>query len=112
MEPDTYPCVRNREGTAVDAVPFLVVASLAVLVCFSVGPIYVLALGLSGPAVFGLPTVACVAAVGVAYHRLVHTARPELRGELSPEQRIGGPVYATLVGDAVLVARSLPLLVR
>lgn len=104
--------LRNRHGTAVDAVPFLVVTAMAVLVCFSFGPIYVLAIGLEGPAVFGLPTVACTVAVGVAYYRLVHTARPEVRGEISPEQRIKGLFYAAMVGVAVLVALSLPLLVR
>jgi len=102
--------LRNRDGTAVDAVPFLVVTAMAALVCYSFGPIYAIAIGLSGPAVFGLPTVACIAAVGVAYHRLVYTARPELRGELPPEQRIKGLFYAALVGAAVLVALSLPLL--
>jgi hypothetical protein len=104
--------LRNRDGTAVDAVPFLVVTAMAALVCFSVGPIYVLAIGLEGPAVFGLPTAACVATVGVAYHRLVHTAHPELRGEVPVEQRIRGLFYAAIVGAAVLVALSLPLLVR
>jgi hypothetical protein len=104
--------LRNRDGTAVDAVPFLVVTAMAGLVCFSFGPIYAIAIGLSGPAVFGLPTVACLAAVAVAYHRLVYTAHPELRGELSPGQRIKGLLYAALVGTAVLVALSLPLLVR
>jgi uncharacterized membrane protein SpoIIM required for sporulation len=104
--------LRNRDGTAVDAVPFLVVASLAVLVCFSVGPIYLLTLGLEGSAVFGLPTVACAAAVGVAYHCLVYTAHPERRAEVPAGQRIQGLFYAALVGAAVLVALSLPLLVR
>jgi hypothetical protein len=103
--------LRNRDGTAVDAVPFFVVTAMAALVCYSFGPIYAIAIGLSGPAVFGLPTVACLAAVGVAYHRLVYTARPELRGELPAEQRIKGLFYAALVGAAVLVALSLPLLI-
>ncbi|MFB6256472.1 MAG: hypothetical protein ABEH58_07080 [Haloplanus sp.] len=104
--------LRNRDGTAVDAVPFLVVTAMVGLVSFSFGPIYAIAIGLSGPAVFGLPTLACLAAIGVAYHRLVYTARPELRGELSPERRIKGLLYAAVVGTAVLVALSLPLLTR
>jgi len=104
--------LRNRDGTAVDAVPFLVVSGLAFLVCFSFGPIYVLSLGLEGPIVFGLPTVACVVAVAAAYYRLVHTVRPELRGEIPPGQRIAGLFYAALVGAAVLVGLSLPFLVR
>jgi len=103
---------RNRDGTAVDAVPFLVVTGMAVLICFSFGPVYVLTLGLSGPAVLGVPALACVAAVGVAYYRLVYTARPELRGEIPAERRIESLFYAALVGTVVLVALSLPLLFR
>jgi hypothetical protein len=103
--------LRNRDGTAVDPVPFLVVASMAVLVCYSFGPVYALSIGLEGPAVFGLPTVVCVAAIGAAYHRLVYTARPELRDEIPPERRVEALVYAALAGGAVLVALSLPFLV-
>jgi len=104
--------LRNSDGTAVDAVPFFVVAAMAVLISFSFGPLYALAVGLEGAAVFGLPTVACLAAIAVAYHRLVYTARPELRGEIPAEQRILGLFYAAIIGVAVLGALSLPLLVR
>jgi hypothetical protein len=104
--------LRNRDGAAVDAVPFLVVASMAVLVCFSFGPVYFITLGLAGPAVFALPTVACVAAVAVAYHPPVYTVRPEVRGEVDPGQRLEGLFYAAAVGTAILVALSLPFLVR
>jgi hypothetical protein len=104
--------LRNREGTPVDAVPFLVVTAMTGLVAFSFGPIYCIAVGMEGPAVIGVPTVACAGAVVVAYHRLVHTARPELRAEIPTEQRILGLFYAALVGAALLVALSLPLLVR
>ncbi|MFB6101698.1 MAG: hypothetical protein ABEJ73_03960 [Haloplanus sp.] len=104
--------LRNRDGTAVDAVPFLVVTAMAALVIFSVGPIYCLAIGMAGPAVLGAPTAAFVGAVGVAYYRLVHTARPELRGEIPTERRLRGLFYAALAGAALLVALSLPLLVR
>jgi hypothetical protein len=102
--------LRNRDGTAVDAVPFAVVAAMTGLVCFTFGPVYCLALGLDGPAVFGVPALACACAVGVAYHRLVHTARPDLRGEIPPERRLRGLFYAALVGAAMLVALSLPFL--
>ena len=102
--------LRNRDGTAVDAVPFAVVAAMVVLVCFSFGPVYCLALGLEGPAVFALPVLACAVGVGVAYHRLVYTAHPELRGEIPPERRLRRLLYAALVGTVVLAALSLPFL--
>ncbi|WP_251329023.1 hypothetical protein [Haloplanus pelagicus] len=104
--------LRNREGTPVDAVPFLVVTAMSGLVAFSFGPVYCLAVGLEGTAVVGVPALACVGAVAVAYHRLVYTARPELRGEIPPEQRLLGLFYTALVGAALLAALSLPLLVR
>jgi hypothetical protein len=104
--------LRNREGTPVDAVPFLVVTAMAGLIAFSFGPVYCIAVGLEGPAIVGVPALVCVGAICVAYYRLVHTARPELRGELPPEQRVGGLLYAALVGAALLVALSLPLLMQ
>jgi hypothetical protein len=104
--------LRNREGAPVDAVPFLVVASMAALVAFSVGPVYCLSLGIEGPAVFGVPTVAFVGAVCAAYHRLVYTARPDLRREIPAERRIRRLFYTALVGTALLLALSLPFLVR
>ncbi|MFB6196222.1 MAG: hypothetical protein ABEI80_08610 [Haloplanus sp.] len=104
--------LRNRDGTAVDAVPFLVVATMAGLVCFSFGPVYCIAVGIDGPAAFGAPAVVCLGAVGLAYHRLVRTARPELRAEVPAERRIRSLLYAALTGTAMLVALSLPFLAR
>ncbi|WP_251341885.1 hypothetical protein [Haloplanus halophilus] len=104
--------LRNREGTPVDAVPFLVVTAMAGLVAFSFGPIYCIAVGLEGPAVIGVPALAFGGAVAVAYRRLVHAARPDLRAEIPTAQRIRGLFYAALVGAALLVALSLPLLVQ
>lgn len=103
--------LRNRDGTAVDAVPFSVVAALAFAGCFSFGPPYCRALGIAGPGAVGLPAATCLAVVGAAYYRLVHTARPDLRAEIPPGRRIQALVYASLVGTALLVALALPLLV-
>ncbi|MFB6123782.1 MAG: hypothetical protein ABEJ78_10030 [Haloferacaceae archaeon] len=103
--------LRNRRGTAVDPVPFLVVAAMAFLVSFSYGPIYCHAVGLRGAAVLGVPAGAFLVACGVAYHRLVWTARPDLRGEVPAERRLARLFYAALAGILVLVGLTLPLLV-
>jgi hypothetical protein len=101
----------NARGRPVDPVPFLVVAALAFLVSFSYGPIYCMELGLSLPAALGVSTGAFVGASALAYHRLVRRMRPELRGEVPAEQRLGGIIYAMLVVAALLGLLALPLLV-
>ncbi|WP_256685392.1 hypothetical protein [Halococcus qingdaonensis] len=101
----------NRHGTPVDPVPFLVVSSLAFLMSFSYGPIYLLALGLSLPISITVSTILFVCATGTAYHQMVLTTRPELRGEIPPEQRLRRLVYAAAVLLALLALLSLPFLV-
>lgn len=101
----------NRHGTPVDPVPFLVVGSLAFLVSFSYGPVYLLALGLSLPVALALSGVLFALAASAAYHRMVLTARPELRGEIPPEQRLRGLFRAVTVVVALLALLSLPFFV-
>jgi Flp pilus assembly protein TadB len=101
----------NRHGTPVDPVPFLVVSSLAFLVSFSYGPIYLLALGLALPVAVAVSALLFALATGAAYHQMVLTTRPELRGEIPPEQRLRRLVYAAAVVLAVLALLSLPFLV-
>jgi hypothetical protein len=104
----------NRHGMLVDPVPFLVVSSLAFLVSFSYGPIYLLALGLSLPVALAVSGVLFVCATGAAYHQMdqmVLTTRPALRGEIPPERRLRRLVYAVVVGLALVVLLSLPFLV-
>lgn len=101
----------NRHGTPVDPVPFLVVSSLAFLVSFSYGPIYLLALGFSLPIAVAISTVLFVCATAAAYHQMVLTTRPELRGEIPPERRLRRLVYAAAVLLALLALLSLPFFV-
>ena len=101
----------NRHGTPVDPVPFLVVSSLSFLVSFSYGPIYLLALGCSFPVAVALSGILFALATGAAYHRMVLTTRPELRGEIPPEDRLRRLMYAAAVVVALLALLSLPFLV-
>ena len=102
--------IRNREGDPVDPVPFLVVAGMAFMIVFSAGPIYLMALfgvdlslALTGSATAFVPTVA------LAYHRLVRSARPDLREELPASWRFRRLWYAAIAFGLLLVLLTLPL---
>lgn len=101
--------LRNREGTPVDPVPFLVVAALCFLMSFSFGPVYGLTLGLSLSQALVGSGVVFVATSSGAYHRLVWTARPDLRGEVPPEYRLQRLFYAIIALALVLLLIFLPL---
>ena len=104
--------LRNKHGTPVDPVPFYVVALGAFLVSYSYGPLYLMALGLG----LGDSLLACGAvvslAVGVAHHRMVWTARPDLSSEVPAVLRIRRLFYAVLIGVGALALLALPLFAR
>ena len=99
---------RNRHGTAVDPVPFLVVAALAFLVSFSVGPIYGLSFGLPLDLAIVASAICCAVAVLGSYHQMVWTARPDLRAEIPPSDRLVRIGYAAVAFGLILVLLSLP----
>lgn len=101
---------RNRDGTPVDPVPFFVVVALTFLVTFSFGPIYAVAVGFSFPVGFALCAIVFVAVSLGAYVRLVWQARPALRAEIPPHQRLTRLLYAALGLALVLILLVLPLL--
>jgi hypothetical protein len=101
--------LRNRNGTAVDGVPFLVVCAMAFLVTFSFGPLYGSALGLSIPTAVVGSAVAFVVAVCGAYYRLIWQARPGLDGEIPADQRLIRLFYAAIALGLLLVLLALPL---
>lgn len=104
--------LRNRHGTPVDPVPFLVVVLGAFLVSYSYGPLYLMALGLGlGDSLLACGAVSAVA-TGAAHHRLVWTARPDLRGEVPAAVRFKRLFYAVLIGVAVLALLALPIVVQ
>lgn len=99
---------RNRDGAAVDPVPFLVVSATAFMVCLSVGPVY----GIS----FGLPLELAVAAsaawwlcgVAAAYHRLVWTTRPDLAAHAPAGARLERIGVAAVAFALLFLLLSLP----
>ena len=103
---------RNREGTAVDPVPFLVVSGLSLVGSLSFVPVYCLTLGLPMSVSVGAGVAVFLGLSAVAYHRMVWTASPGLRGEVPPEMRLQRLVYGALVVVGVLLLLTLLLLSR
>jgi hypothetical protein len=104
--------VRNRWGTAVDPVPFLVVAATAFATCYSFGTVYLLAFDLSLRVALAGATAVFALAVLAAYHRLVWTYRPAAREEVPVGVRFERVVLAAAVGVGLLALCSLPFFVR
>ncbi|GCF13847.1 hypothetical protein Harman_17820 [Haloarcula mannanilytica] len=100
--------VRNRDGDSIDPVPFLVCTAMAVLLLFSLGPLYGLAYGLPVWAGLAVSTVGTVAVSAVAYHRLVWTAPPPWV-QISPQLRFQRLIYIGVAFAVLLVAVSAPL---
>lgn len=101
----------NKHGTPVDPVPFLVVALLGVTVAYSYGPIYLTELGFDLVQALAISTAVAATVTVAAYHRYVWTARPGLRAEVPVDSRLRRLVYGVIIGIAVIVLLSLPLLV-
>ncbi|WP_336336327.1 hypothetical protein [Haloarcula brevis] len=100
--------VRNRDGDPVDPVPFLVCTAMAVMLLFSVGPLYGLAYGLPVWAGLVVATAGSVAVAAVAYHRLVWTASPPWV-RIAPGLRFQRLVYIGVGFALLLLAVSVPL---
>lgn len=94
---------RNDQGREVDPVPFLVVVALGFLVCYSYFPITLLEIGLSLAGALVVATIGYLGGSALAYHRMVWTARPELRGEIPIAHRIQRLFYGALGVGAVMV---------
>ena len=104
--------LRNRYGSDVDGVPFLVVSAMAFLVTFSFGPLYGSALGLPLPTSIAGCAVVFGATVCGAYYRLIWQARPELEGEVPASQRLVRLLYVAIALGLLLVLLALPLVYR
>jgi len=103
---------RNKHGTPIDPVPFLVVFLLGFLICFSYGPPYLTTFGFTIPESL-LISAGVVAGIGVlAYHRYVWTARPDLRGEVPASVRLQRLFYAVIAGVFLLALLALPMFLR
>lgn len=101
--------LRNREGTPVDPVPFLVVSVTVFLMSFSSGPFYCLTLGLGTVEAVLLPAAVFVFGSIGAYRHFVWNAHPELRAEIPAEYRLQRLFYAMMIVAVLLVALVAPV---
>lgn len=102
--------LRNKHGTPVDPVPFLVVVLGMAMLSYSYGPLYLMALGLD----LGEALLACGAVltttIGAAHNRFVWNARPDLSAEVPATVRLKRLFYAVLIGVGMLALLALPLI--
>jgi hypothetical protein len=100
--------VRNRDGDAVDAVPFLVLAGILGMLTLSVGPLYGLAYGVPVGRGVGISVAATAVLWAASFHQLVWSAPPEWV-TVPADVRFQQLFYFAIAFGAVLVGLSLPL---
>lgn len=104
--------LQNDRGQTIDPVPFLVVASLSFLVCYSYLPVTLLEMGLPMGGALCVATFGFLLTSALAYHWMVWTARPELRGEIPLAYRIRRLLYGALGVVAVMALFALLAVAR
>lgn len=104
--------LRNRDGSAVDPIPFVVIAGLGCMVLLSFGPIYVRALGASLSNAIAVSIALSAVFTAAAYYRYVWTTRPELHGHVSGTVRAKRLFYLMVALAVIIVGLSLPFLVN
>ncbi|MFD1562948.1 hypothetical protein ACFR99_05230 [Haloarchaeobius amylolyticus] len=103
--------LRNRHGTPVDPVPFVVVVGLTFMVVLSFGPLYGLELGLALETAIVLSAALFAVAAVAAFYRQVWTFRPEVAGSVPSAIRAERLFYLIPILAALIVALSVPLVV-
>lgn len=101
--------LRNREGTEVDPIPFLVTGSIAFLLLFAFAPGYLLSLGLTVERALVVTSVAFGATLLAAYHQLVYDVNPIRREEIPGPVRFRRLVYVVLVATAAMLLLLIPV---
>lgn len=96
--------LRNRDGTPIDPVPFIVVSLLAALILVSWGPLYLVEHGLGLRTAIAVSVGLALVTVGIAYHRYVWTMNPTVREEVPAVTRYRRLVYGVVIGVIVVLA--------
>lgn len=103
--------LRNRHGSHVDPVPFVVVVGLTFMILLSFGPLYGQALGLSLETAIALSGALVAVGAAVAFYRQVWTARPETIGAVPSTVRAERLFHLIPILTALIVALAIPLVV-
>ena len=101
----------NREGVAVDPVPFVVITGMAWLLVLSFGPLYGQALGAPLSTAIAVSVVLSAVAAVIAYYRQVWTARPALEYGLPAGVRAERLFHLMAILAVVFVGLMIPLVV-
>ncbi|MBZ6494434.1 hypothetical protein [Natrinema longum] len=101
--------LRNRHGTHVDPVPFLVVVGLSFMLLLSFGPLYGRALGLPLETAIGASAGLFAVAAVLAFYRQVWTFRPETTGAVPSTARAERLFYLIPILTALILGLAVPL---
>lgn len=104
--------LHNRWGTAVDPVPFFVVATTAFATCYSFGPTYLLTFDVGLGQSLAITTAVFAGAVATTYYRLVWTYRPAHREIVPVAVRFRRLLLGGFAALGVLALLALPFFVR
>lgn len=101
----------NRDGVAVDPVPFVVIAGMASLLLCSFGPLYGQALGMRLSTAVACSIGLSVVAAVIAYYRQVWSVSPDIEAELPAGLRAERLFHLMAVLTVVIVGLAIPLVV-
>lgn len=96
--------LRNRDGTPIDPVPFLVVALLSIMILVGWGPLYLMAHGASLQLSVAISVVLACVAVCLSFYWFVWTTNPTVRQEVPAATRYLRLLYGLVIGILVLLA--------
>lgn len=94
--------LKNRDGTPIDPVPFLVVALLAAMILIGWGPLYLKAHGISQTPAVLVSVASTVLTSAVFYYRFVWSANPMIKKEVPAATRYLRFLYGIVIGILLL----------
>jgi hypothetical protein len=95
--------IRNRDGTPIDPVPFIVVSLLAAMVLIAWGPLYLMAHGFEQPLAVSVSVALTLLCISIAFYRFVWTRNPTVREEVPAATRYLRLVYGIAIGVILLL---------
>ena len=101
--------LHNRDGTPVDAVPFVVTTGSMFLLLYSFIPLYLHALGIRLAGALAITSVIYGAATAAAYARQVYRAEPGRRSQVPAQIRFQRLVYLMFITAGLIFLLALPL---